>query len=41
MIQYAVFGPYGVVTVDRKPKAALGALSAMYGGKAADTAKVK
>jgi beta-glucuronidase len=32
-IQYAVFGPYGVVTVDRKPKAALEALAKMYGGK--------
>ncbi len=31
-IQYAVFGPYGVVTVDRKPKAALRALATMYGG---------
>ena len=32
-IQYAVFGPYGVVTVDRKPKAALRALTLMYTGK--------
>ena len=32
-IQYAVFGPYGVVTVDRQPKAALRALTKMYGGK--------
>jgi beta-glucuronidase len=32
-IQYAVFGPYGVVTVDRRPKAALQALAKMYGGK--------
>jgi beta-galactosidase/beta-glucuronidase len=32
-IQYAVFGPYGVVTVDRKPKAALRALTSMYTGK--------
>ena len=32
-IQYAVFGPYGVVTVDRKPKAALEALTKMYGGR--------
>jgi beta-glucuronidase len=32
-IAYAVFGPYGVVTVDRRPKAALGALAKMYGGK--------
>ncbi|MFB3789394.1 MAG: glycoside hydrolase family 2 protein [bacterium] len=31
-IQYAVFGPYGVVTVDRHPKAALRTLAAMYGG---------
>jgi hypothetical protein len=28
-----VFGPYGVVTVDRRPKAALRALAEMYGGK--------
>ncbi|MEK7405613.1 MAG: glycoside hydrolase family 2 TIM barrel-domain containing protein [Acidobacteriota bacterium] len=33
LIQYAVFGPYGVVTVDRRPKAALKSLAAMYGGK--------
>lgn len=32
-IQYAAFGPYGVVTVDRRPKAALRALAKMYGGK--------
>lgn len=31
----APFGPYGVVTVDRKPKAALRALAVMYGGAAA------
>ena len=31
-VQYAVFGPYGVVTVDRQPKAALRALATMYGG---------
>jgi beta-glucuronidase len=31
-IQYAPYGPYGVVTVDRKPKAALRALAEMYGG---------
>lgn len=36
LIQYAVFGPYGVVTVDRRPKAALDALSKMYGGAAKD-----
>jgi len=36
LIQYAVFGPYGVVTVDRQPKAALRALAQMYGGSAAD-----
>lgn len=34
-IVYAAFGPYGVVTVDRKPKAALQALIQMYGGAAA------
>jgi beta-glucuronidase len=37
-IQYAVFGPYGVVTVDRRPKAALRALTEMYGGKPAEAA---
>jgi beta-galactosidase/beta-glucuronidase len=31
-IQYAAFGPYGVVTVDRHPKAALQALTSMYRG---------
>jgi hypothetical protein len=35
-VQYAVFGPYGVVTVDRRPKAALRALADMYGGKLAE-----
>jgi beta-galactosidase/beta-glucuronidase len=34
-IQYAVFGPYGVVTVDRRPKLALRALADMYGGRPA------
>lgn len=29
---FGVFGPYGVVTVDRRPKAALKALSQAYGG---------
>jgi len=29
---YAVYGPYGVVTVDRQPKAALKSLSKMYKG---------
>jgi len=29
---YAVYGPYGVVTVDRKPKKGLEALARMYGG---------
>jgi beta-glucuronidase len=33
LIQYAVFGPYGAVTVDRRPKAALRALAKMYGGR--------
>ena len=37
-IQYAVFGPYGVVTVDRRPKAALWALAEMYGGKVEEPA---
>ena len=32
-VQYAVFGPYGVVTVDRRPKAALTALTRMYKGE--------
>jgi beta-galactosidase/beta-glucuronidase len=40
-IQYAVFGPYGVVTVDRKPKAALEALAKMYGGKQSAPAAAK
>lgn len=35
-IQYAVFGPYGVVTVDRRPKAALRTLAELYGGTVAD-----
>ncbi|MFC1558436.1 glycoside hydrolase family 2 protein [candidate division KSB1 bacterium] len=32
LINYAAFGPYGVVTVDRKPKKSLEALARMYGG---------
>jgi beta-glucuronidase len=32
LINYAAYGPYGVVTVDRKPKKALEALTRMYGG---------
>jgi hypothetical protein len=32
-VQYAVFGPYGAVTVDRRPKAALTTLTRMYGGE--------
>ena len=40
-IQYAVFGPYGVVSVDRKPKAALRVLAKMYGGKLVETGKPK
>jgi beta-glucuronidase len=39
-IQYAVFGPYGAVTVDRRPKAALAALAEMYGGKVAPAARI-
>ena len=31
-IKYAAFGPYGMVTVDRRPKAALKSLVKMYGG---------
>ena len=30
-INYAVYGPYGVVTIDRQPKKALEALARMYG----------
>jgi len=37
-IQYAAFGPYGVVTVDRKAKAALSSLTKMYGGAGAQQA---
>jgi beta-glucuronidase len=37
-ILYAPFGPYGVVTVDRQPKAALAALAEAYGGTAAPAA---
>jgi len=40
-IAYAVFGPYGVVTVDRRPKAALGALAKMYGGKVVEPGAAK
>jgi beta-glucuronidase len=32
LITYAAYGPYGVVTVDRKPKESLKALARMYGG---------
>jgi beta-galactosidase/beta-glucuronidase len=32
-IKYVPFGPYGMVTVDRQPKAALKALVTLYGGK--------
>ncbi|MCX6620386.1 MAG: beta galactosidase jelly roll domain-containing protein [Acidobacteria bacterium] len=32
-IKYAPFGPYGVVTVDRKPKLALKSLVKLYGGR--------
>jgi beta-glucuronidase len=32
-IQYAPFGPYGVVTVDRKPKVSLTALEEMFKGR--------
>ncbi len=32
-IQYTTFGPYGVVTVDRRPKAALSTLAEMFGGR--------
>jgi beta-galactosidase/beta-glucuronidase len=31
-ITYAAYGPYGVVTVDRKPKKSLESLARMYGG---------
>ncbi|MCE5250539.1 hypothetical protein LLG96_10015 [bacterium] len=33
---YAVFGPYGVVSVDRKPKFSLDTLARMYGGTLSD-----
>ena len=32
LITYNDYGPYGVVTVDRKPKKSLEALTRMYGG---------
>ena len=32
LITYNDYGPYGVVTVDRKPKKSLEAISRMYGG---------
>lgn len=32
LITYTTYGPYGVVTVDRKPKKSLEALARMYGG---------
>ena len=32
LITYNTYGPYGVVTVDRKPKKSLEALARMYGG---------
>ena len=32
-IKYAAFGPYGVVTVDRRPKAAFETLVKLYGGQ--------
>jgi beta-glucuronidase len=32
LITYAAYGPYGVVTVDRKPKKSLDAMKRMYGG---------
>ncbi len=34
-IKYAAFGPYGVVTVDRRPKLAFQSLVKMYGGNGA------
>jgi len=37
-IKYAPFGPYGMVTVDRRPKAALHSLVKMYGGTLATPA---
>lgn len=38
-IPYAPFGPYGVVTVDRKPKVGLRALARMYGVRGGRTRK--
>jgi len=35
LITYAAFGPYGVVTTDRKPKKSLDALTRMYSGSRA------
>ena len=35
LITYAAFGPYGVVTTERKPKKSLDALTRMYGGSRA------
>ena len=32
-IRYVAFGPYGVVTTDRRPKAALKTLLQLYGGR--------
>ncbi len=37
LISYAVYGPYGVVTVDRQPKKGLEALARMYGGSLSKT----
>ena len=34
-ITYAAFGPYGVVTTERKPKKSLDALTRIYGGSRA------
>lgn len=36
-INYAVYGPYGVVTVNRQPKKGLEALARMYGGTLSKT----
>ena len=40
-IQYAAFGPYGVVTVDRRPKVALQPLAKMFGGTVVEPAAAK
>jgi beta-galactosidase/beta-glucuronidase len=40
-IKYAAFGPYGVVTVDRRPKLAFQSLVKMYGGSGKKAASAR